>query len=71
MKSDTENDNIEWVVFGSLFAIFGALSTIPPLQDIMLSFFDLDTSVFVSLIFGVVGVGCIMIYFFRNNSTTQ
>jgi hypothetical protein len=71
MKSDTENDNIEWVVFGSLFAIFGALSTIPPLQDIMLSFFDLDTSVFVSLIFGVVGVGCIVIYFFRKNSTTK
>jgi len=71
MENDTENDNIEWVVFGCLFASIGALSIIPPLQDIMLSFFDHDTSVFVSLIFGVVGVGCIVIYFFRKNSTTK
>ncbi|PKD44685.1 hypothetical protein [Rhodohalobacter barkolensis] len=68
MKSDTENDNIEWIVFGCLFASIGALSIIPPLQDIMSSFFDPDTSVFVSLIFALMGVACFITYFFRNNS---
>lgn len=59
---DSSNNKSELFLYACFFSTIGILSSIPPLNDVLLSFLDPGVSALVSFTLCVIGVGFFITY---------